>query len=160
MRYLACKIIGGRESEQPVIIVPGIAECYEAFVPAAVMPLQVACGHAEREAVIKYAFQVFLFVIFLYVISREEIGRWHLFRIAYYYYIRCTGDSANGLASGHLGSFVENDEIEFCGISIKVLRYGYWAHEHARAQTRQQVGYGIEQPPDRHAAATVPYCPS
>ena len=152
----AVDLLRTREGQQFVVIELCIAECDQAFMPAPVMPVQVASRHGQRQAVVKDALQVFLVgVILVEVQAVEEICRWHLPRITHHHQVPSACDCPDGLTGGHLRCFIEYDKVELGMTQAQILGDGNRAHEHAWTERLQQVRNLIEELADGYAPAII-----
>ena len=96
-------VVNGRECQQIVAIILGIAEGYQALVLTAVVPVQLMLTQGEGDAVVENALHIIYIGLFLVNgVGSEETGRRHLLAVAHDNECLATGNGSNGLAGGHL----------------------------------------------------------
>jgi hypothetical protein len=130
------------EGEQIVVVIMTIAEGDEAFVAAAVMPLETFVAQALGEEFVEDAFEVFLLDDGFFVsgfAGVEEISGRKLFGIADDDELGAASDGADGIPNGDLRSFVEDDEVETFMGGFEILRDGKRAHQNAGLEAREEL---------------------
>ena len=110
-------VVNGRECQQIVAIILGIAESNQALVLTAVVPIQLMLTQREGDAVVEDALHIIDVGLFLVNgVGREETGRRHLLAVAHDNERLTAGNGSNGLTGGHLRSLVEDDQVKLLGI--------------------------------------------
>ena len=151
------QVVVGRERQERVLIVTGVAERDQALVAAPVMPFQIDRREGQGDALVQDALQVLLVGILLVEGVRLEEGRGRqLLGVADDDERLAAGDGGHRLTRRELGGLVEDDQVELTAFRLQVLRYGERAHQHAGAQARQQVRNPVEQVPEGDAPGVVP----
>ena len=153
---LSAQVIRRRERVKPVLVVFAVAECYEAFVLASVMPSEVLGRQVQCKTVIQDAFQIFdMRIILVEGICIEEGRRRKLFRVTHHDDAATSGNGSHRLACRHLRRLVEDDKVELHSARLDILRYRHRAHEHAWTHPVQEVTYACEEVTQRYAPASV-----
>ena len=116
------------------------------------MPQKMPLAHAERKAVVKHAFEVFLLLFLVRERRVEERRGRQLLGIADDDRRFGARKRTDRFRRGHLRRFVEYNGVEKIGLRGQILRHGRGAHEHARAGDFHQRGHFGKQSPQPHAA--------
>ena len=118
-----------REGAKAVVVIHVVRKRDQRFVLAAIVPDKVPLAHAESKAIVKHAFEIFVFeIVFINVRRIEKFRGRQLLRIAHDHRRFRARDRAHRFRRGHLRSFVENHEIKRVCLGREILRHRGGTH--------------------------------
>ena len=105
------------------------------------MPRQMPLGHIDRQAIVEYAFHIFVFqILFVHEIRMEKGRRRELFGIADDHRALTARKRTDRFRRGNLRSFVEDHHIEQTVFRLQILRNGDRAHKHTGRKPFDKLG--------------------